>query len=163
MIELRAHEELKDTIMVAMPILVSEGACPKKIVSDVVKNLNNPRQATRGVPIGPNVSFKSTKQIYRPISNKNGASSSGTKKQVEVSRQEVSNLNLSRKLNSIENNDDLLIEGKLLLVNDDGKPLPKVVSTVNVDSDSEVEEAICDEFDIMIRGRKKKYIHFDVC
>ncbi|GKG35594.1 zinc knuckle CX2CX4HX4C containing protein, partial [Tanacetum coccineum] len=81
MIELRADEELKDTIMVAMPKLVGEGfnmctirveyewkpprcssckvfghvlnECPKKIVSDVVKNLNNPRQATRGVPVGP--------------------------------------------------------------------------------------------------------------
>ncbi|GKE70977.1 hypothetical protein Tco_1529049 [Tanacetum coccineum] len=33
-----------------------------------------------------------------------------------------------------------LIEGKLFLVDDDGKPLPKVVYMVNVDSDSEVEE-----------------------
>ncbi|GKB38935.1 hypothetical protein Tco_0883877 [Tanacetum coccineum] len=33
-----------------------------------------------------------------------------------------------------------LIEEKLLLVDDDGKPLPKVVSTVNVNSESEVEE-----------------------
>nr|GEV22651.1 hypothetical protein [Tanacetum cinerariifolium] len=158
MIELRAHEELKDAIMVAMPIL----------------NLNNPSQATRGVLVGPKVSFKSTKQIYKPVSNKNGVSTSGKKKQVEVSRQEVNNLNLFDKLNLIENNHELgtnggnsssdekgvasssisttpiaemidkfkrqLIEGKLLLVNDYGKPLPKVVSTVNKDSDSEVEE-----------------------
>ncbi|GJS40289.1 zinc knuckle CX2CX4HX4C containing protein [Tanacetum coccineum] len=27
--------------------------CPKKIVSDVVKNLKNPRQAGRGVLVGP--------------------------------------------------------------------------------------------------------------
>ncbi|GJR10613.1 hypothetical protein Tco_0793265 [Tanacetum coccineum] len=33
-----------------------------------------------------------------------------------------------------------LIEGKLLLVDDNGKPLPNVVFTVNADSDSEVEE-----------------------
>nr|GEU46060.1 putative RNA-directed DNA polymerase, eukaryota, reverse transcriptase zinc-binding domain protein [Tanacetum cinerariifolium] len=33
-----------------------------------------------------------------------------------------------------------LIEWKLLLVNDDGKPLPKVVSTVNANIDSEVKE-----------------------
>ncbi|GKA22300.1 hypothetical protein Tco_0708262, partial [Tanacetum coccineum] len=33
-----------------------------------------------------------------------------------------------------------LIEGKLLLVNDDGKSLPKVASTVNADSDSKVEK-----------------------
>ncbi|GJX81367.1 hypothetical protein Tco_0330848, partial [Tanacetum coccineum] len=76
MIKLRADEKLKDTIVVAMP---------KLILSDVVKNLNNPKQATGGVPFGPNT-----------------------------------------------------IDGKLLLVDDDGKPLPKVVSTINADSDSEV-------------------------
>nr|GEY67209.1 hypothetical protein [Tanacetum cinerariifolium] len=112
-----------------------------------------------------------------------------------------------------------MIEGKLLLVDDDRKPLLKVVSTVNADSNSEVEEvfdehitfmvstglkrgsdngydtnslweqrketkrddyydlydddlydsldmsdtlhAICDEFDIMVRGRKKKQIYFN--
>ncbi|GJT53513.1 hypothetical protein Tco_0988567 [Tanacetum coccineum] len=90
MIGLRADEELKDIIVVAMPRLVDEGF-----------NMCS-------IP--------------------------------EVSRQEVSNSNPFDALNSIENDDDL---GKLLLVDDDGKPLPKVVSTVNVDSDSEVEE----EFD----------------
>ncbi|GJY62950.1 copia protein [Tanacetum coccineum] len=81
MIDLQDDEELKYSIMVAMLKLISEGfnmctvcveyewkpprclsckvfrhvlnECPKKIVSDVVKILNNPRQATRGVPIGP--------------------------------------------------------------------------------------------------------------
>ncbi|GKB01057.1 hypothetical protein Tco_0829101 [Tanacetum coccineum] len=69
--------------------------------------MNNPRQATRGVPVGPNVSFKSTKQIYRPVSNKNGASTSSKKMLDEVSRQEVSNSNTFDALNLIENNDDL--------------------------------------------------------
>ncbi|GJW78373.1 RNA-directed DNA polymerase, eukaryota, reverse transcriptase zinc-binding domain protein [Tanacetum coccineum] len=164
MIELRADEELKDTIMVAMPKLVGEGfnictirveyewksprcssckvfglvlnECPKKIVSDVTKKLSNPRQATRGLPVG-------TKQ------------------------------------KGLINLKDL-IEGKLLLVDDNGKPLLKVVSTVNADSDSEVDDmkrneimtatddlydshdmsdnlqALCDEFDITVCGRKKK-------
>nr|GEZ20972.1 hypothetical protein [Tanacetum cinerariifolium] len=81
MIELRADVELKDTIVVAMPKLVGEwlymctirveyewkpprcssckvfghvlNECPKKIITDVVKNLNNPRQTTRGVSVGP--------------------------------------------------------------------------------------------------------------
>ncbi|GJT78722.1 hypothetical protein Tco_1045447 [Tanacetum coccineum] len=148
MIELRADEELKDTIIVAMPKLY-----PKKIVSDVVKNLNNPKQATRGVSVGPKVGFKSTKKIYRHVPNKNGASASGKKKQVEVFRQEVSNSNPFDVLNSIDNDDDLerysrvhmrsiyklerhILDGKLMPVDDDGKPL---VPTGNVDSDSEVE------------------------
>ncbi|GJW06692.1 zinc finger, CCHC-type containing protein [Tanacetum coccineum] len=153
MIELRADEELKDTIVVAMPKLVGEGfnmctirveyewkpprclsckvfghhldACLKKIVSNV-KTLNNPRQATRSVPVSPNVSFKSTKQIYIRVYNKNVANTSGKKKQAKVSRQEV-------RMRGFQ-------DGKLLLMDDVGKSLPKVVSTVNADSDSEVEE-----------------------
>nr|GEX48197.1 hypothetical protein [Tanacetum cinerariifolium] len=37
-----------------------------------------------------------------------------------------------------------IIEGKLTLVDDDGKPLPKVVSTENANSDSEVEDVVDD-------------------
>ncbi|GKE37698.1 hypothetical protein Tco_1461103 [Tanacetum coccineum] len=139
-IELRADEELKDTIVVAMSKLIGEGfykfnicvkylwkptrclsckvfghildECPKKIISDVVKNLKSPRQATRG-----DVGFKSTKQIYRPVSNNNGSITSGKKSKLKC-----------------------LDKRKLLLVDDDGKSLLKVVSTVNADSDSEVEE-----------------------
>ncbi|GKB40133.1 hypothetical protein Tco_0885075 [Tanacetum coccineum] len=81
MIELRADVELKDTIMMAMPKLVGKGS----IVSDVVKNLSNPRQATRGVPLVQ----------------------SGKRKQAEVARQEVSYSNPFDALNSIENDDEL--------------------------------------------------------
>ncbi|GKE49662.1 hypothetical protein Tco_1480920 [Tanacetum coccineum] len=135
MIELRADDELKDTIMVTMSKLIGEGfymfnirveyewkppkylsckvfghvlyECPKKIISDVVKNLKSPRQATRGVPVGPNVGFKSTKQIYRPVSKKNGSSTSGKKKQVEVYGQEVSNSNPFNVLNLIKDDGEL--------------------------------------------------------
>ncbi|GJZ70383.1 hypothetical protein Tco_0633933 [Tanacetum coccineum] len=147
MIELRANEELKILAWWCLSCKVFGhvlDVCPKKIVSDVMKNLNDPRQASRGVP------------------------------QVEVSREEVSNSNPFDALNSIENDDVLgtnggksssggkgvasssisttpvaegllnlqynLREGKFILVDDDGKPLSKVVYTVNVDSDGEVEE-----------------------
>nr|GEV52302.1 RNA-directed DNA polymerase, eukaryota [Tanacetum cinerariifolium] len=170
MIDLQADEELKDSIVVAMPNLVGEGynmytirvyyewkplrclsykvfghvlnECPKKIFLDVVKNLNNPRQATK-------------------------------EKQAEVSRQEVSNSNPFNALNSIENDDELgmnrgntksarkgslnvahgsssnthiidkikklerkIIDSKLMFVDDDGIPL---VPVGNVDNESEVE------------------------
>ncbi|GJQ97762.1 hypothetical protein Tco_0008901 [Tanacetum coccineum] len=51
MIDFRANVELKDTIMVAMPELVGEGS----VCSNAAKNLKNPRQAGRGVPVGPKV------------------------------------------------------------------------------------------------------------
>ncbi|GKC60396.1 hypothetical protein Tco_1087994 [Tanacetum coccineum] len=37
-----------------------------------------------------------------------------------------------------------ILDGKLTLVDDDGKSLPKVVSTANVDSDSEMEDVVND-------------------
>ncbi|GJW66963.1 hypothetical protein Tco_0121387 [Tanacetum coccineum] len=42
-----------------------------------------------------------------------------------------------------------IIEGKLTLVEDDEKPLPKVVSTDNADSDSEVEDVVDDHAGFM--------------
>ncbi|GJU67218.1 hypothetical protein Tco_1253477 [Tanacetum coccineum] len=122
---------------------------PNKIILDVVKNLNNPRQTTRGVMVGPKVSFKSTKQIYRHVTNKNGANTSGKKKQAKMPRQDISNSKPFGVHNSITDDDVLerinkierqMIEGKLLLADDDGKLLPKVVSTINANSDNEVEE-----------------------
>nr|GFA55847.1 hypothetical protein [Tanacetum cinerariifolium] len=60
-IELRDDMELRDTI-------VEE--CPKYIGLGEAKNLKKPSQAHRGVPPGPKVGFKPTKQVYRPISIK---------------------------------------------------------------------------------------------
>ncbi|GJV26294.1 hypothetical protein Tco_1378989 [Tanacetum coccineum] len=175
MIDLRADRELKDTIVVAMPKLPCEGfslctirveyewkspicssckvfgyvlnECPKKSVSDTV--LNNPRQATKGVRVGPKVSFKSTKQIYRPISNKNGANTnveddddfgtnvrdlnSAGKGYLNVVHDSSSNTPIIVKIDKIERK---ILDGKLTFVDDDGNPL---VPTGNVDSDSEVE------------------------
>ncbi|GJY27282.1 hypothetical protein Tco_0402008 [Tanacetum coccineum] len=66
MVELRAGTELKDTLVVDVPKFVDK--CPKKIVSDVLKNLKIPRQAVRGGPVGSKfgskVQFKPTKQVY---------------------------------------------------------------------------------------------------
>ncbi|GKC14782.1 hypothetical protein Tco_1011564 [Tanacetum coccineum] len=161
MIELRADVELKDTIVVAMPKLVGEGfymctirveyeckpprcssckvfghvlnECPKKIIPDAVKNLNNPRQATRGVSVGPNVCFKSTKQVYKPVSNKNGASTSGKGSKLKWLDKSSSNTPIISKIDKLERQ---IIDGKLMFVDDDGNPL---VSTSYVDSEGEVD------------------------
>nr|GEW05952.1 hypothetical protein [Tanacetum cinerariifolium] len=133
MIELRANVELKDTIVVAMPKLVM-GSIDALYVLSMSGNLPSVRvvrEVATGVQVGPKVGFKPTKQFYKLVSNKSSVSSSSKKKQAEVSRPEVSNSNPSDALNSVENDDDL---------DDDGKLLPKVVSTVNANSDSEVEE-----------------------
>nr|GEW62312.1 hypothetical protein [Tanacetum cinerariifolium]GEY66182.1 hypothetical protein [Tanacetum cinerariifolium] len=141
MIELRADVKLKDTIMVAMPKLVDE--CPRKIVSNVVKNLKTPKQAVKGVQVGPKVCFKPTKQVYRPVSNKVSDNISGKKKQAKLSSQEVSNSNPFDALNCVEDDDDdlahTILDGKLTFVDDDGNPLYMNVPKGNEDSESEMK------------------------
>ncbi|GJV98120.1 hypothetical protein Tco_1553372 [Tanacetum coccineum] len=163
--------------------------------------MNNPRLANRGVSVGPNVSFKSTKHIYRPISNKNGANTSGKKKQVEVARENV-NSNPFDALNFVEDDLDLGTNGRnsKLLGNVDSESEVKVVfeETANLTAstsfkggsdkgyvtnsllqqwretkrnddydtyDGDLYEShdmsdhlqpICDDIDIIVRGRKKK-------
>ncbi|GKB46734.1 hypothetical protein Tco_0897487 [Tanacetum coccineum] len=118
------------------------------------------------------VGFKAVKQVYRLVSYRNNASTSGKKKQVAVSSKEVSGSNPFDAFNSVEIEDDLGTNGgnsklvekgpnfgvspsnheffnmgsskKLTLVDDVGKPLPKVVSMKNADSDREVEDVIDD-------------------
>ncbi|GKC58269.1 hypothetical protein Tco_1085867, partial [Tanacetum coccineum] len=53
----------------------------KRIVSDVLNNLKNPRQAARRVKVGLKLGFIRTKQVYQLVFNKNVANTSGKKKQ----------------------------------------------------------------------------------
>nr|GEY68224.1 hypothetical protein [Tanacetum cinerariifolium] len=74
---------------------------------NVMQNLKNPRQAARGVQVGPKVDFKPIKQVYRHFSNKNSFNTSSNKKQAAVSRKEVSYSTSYDALNSVKNDDDL--------------------------------------------------------
>ncbi|GJT69518.1 hypothetical protein Tco_1028804 [Tanacetum coccineum] len=148
-IEVRADVELKDIIVVAMPKLVGDirrlgygpnpvDDCPRIIDSNVVKNMKNPSQTTRGVLVGPK------KKDAKPTI-------------------EISNSNLFDVLNLVENNVDsgtnggtsnmaikkanssgssLIIDEKIILVDDEGKPLTNV--DYSGDHDSEVEVASVD-------------------
>ncbi|GJZ29663.1 hypothetical protein Tco_0574310 [Tanacetum coccineum] len=103
----------------------------------------------------------------------NSASASGNKKQAGLSTQDISNSNLFDVLNSIKNDYDLgtnrgsskLAEkgsnsdGKLMLVDDDGKPLKKVDYLVNADSDSEAEEVFNETVGFMASTSSKVYNH----
>nr|GEU58396.1 hypothetical protein [Tanacetum cinerariifolium] len=97
--------------------------------------------------------------VYRPISNRNNDITSGKKNQVVVPSKDVSNSSTFDALNSIENDNDL---GKPTLVDDNGKPLPKAVSTENADSNYEVEDVVNDHVIFMastglIRGDDSGY------
>nr|GEW54801.1 reverse transcriptase domain-containing protein [Tanacetum cinerariifolium] len=174
MIELRIDVELKDTIMVAMPKLFWEGFYTCTIRVD---------QAPRGVLVCPKVGFKPVKQVYRPVSKKNNANTSGNKKKDAKSIKEVTP-NPFDVLNSVENDVDFgtntgtsnlaskeanssgssfwnvgssststtptvvekidnlekrIIDEKIILVDDEGKPLKKVNYSGDHDSGDEVQ------------------------
>ncbi|GJR66338.1 hypothetical protein Tco_0012403 [Tanacetum coccineum] len=176
MIKLRADVELKYTIVVAMHKLVMKGfctfiirveyewkpprcacckvfghvqdECPKNIGSNVAKNLKKPSQAPRGVPVGPKMGFKPVKQVYRPVSKKNNANTSGNNKEANSSGYSFWNVRSSsttttthivEKINKLKR---LIIDGKLTLVDDEGNPLEKFDYSSDHNSEDEVEQRI---------------------
>ncbi|GJX75081.1 hypothetical protein Tco_0313676 [Tanacetum coccineum] len=128
MIDLRADEELKDSIPCSSCKVFGHvlNECPKKIVSNVVKNLNNPRQATRGVSVDPNVSNSNPFDALNSIEDDDDL---GT----NVVHCSSSNTPIIDKIHKLECQ---ILDGKFMFVDDDGNPL---VPTGNVDSDSKVE------------------------
>ncbi|GJV52050.1 retrotransposon protein, putative, ty1-copia subclass [Tanacetum coccineum] len=130
MIELRVDMELKDNIVVAMPKITEEGhytcnirveyewkphtcasckafghnheECPKNTGAGETKNLKKTSQAPKGIPVGPKVGFKPTKE-YRPVPKKHTANSSGNKKKGVDSTNKVSDSNPFEVLNSFDN------------------------------------------------------------
>ncbi|GKA38379.1 hypothetical protein Tco_0730930 [Tanacetum coccineum] len=126
--------------------------CPKNIDSNVVKNMKKLSQTPRGVSVGPKVGFKPTKQVYRQVPKKNNVNTSGNKKKDAEPTIAVSNSNPFDVLNSVENDIDLgtdggtsnlamerlIIDGKVTLIDDEGKPLIIVDSSGDHDSKDEV-------------------------
>nr|GFB24106.1 hypothetical protein [Tanacetum cinerariifolium] len=146
MIEVRANVELKDIIMVAMPKLSREGfhtfGCSEE--------LEKASQATRGVSVGRKFGFKPAKE-YRPVSKKPTANTGGNKKKCVEPTKAVSNSNLFDVLNSVKNDGELgtvdkigkleklVMDGKVTLVDDDGKLLKNVDYLGDHDSKDEIE------------------------
>ncbi|GJW20639.1 RNA-directed DNA polymerase, eukaryota [Tanacetum coccineum] len=151
---------LIDNTLDTLNVIISKSKdeCPKNIDSDVVKNMKKPSQTPRGVPVGPKVGFKPTKQVFRQVSKKNNVNTSSNKKKDVEPTIEVSNSNPFDVLNSVENDIDLgtnggtsnlasqkidkmerlIIDGKVTLVNDEGNSLKKVDSSGDYDSEDEV-------------------------
>nr|GEW57757.1 hypothetical protein [Tanacetum cinerariifolium] len=101
MIELQADVELKDNIVVAMPKITRDGHYTCNVVGEK-KTVKKPSQASRGVPVGLKMDFKSQKE-YRPVTKKPNTSSSGNKKKGVEPTIEVCNSNPFDVLNSVYN------------------------------------------------------------
>ncbi|GKC53584.1 putative reverse transcriptase domain-containing protein, partial [Tanacetum coccineum] len=120
--------------------------CPKNTGSDVVKNLKKPSQAPKGVSVGPKVGFKPAKQVYRQVSKKNNINTSGKKKKdVEANSSgssfwntESSSISTTPIVEKIDKLEKLIIDRKIKLVDDEGKPLKKVDYPGDHDSEDEV-------------------------
>nr|GEV63978.1 hypothetical protein [Tanacetum cinerariifolium] len=176
LIEVGTDVELKDNIMVAMPKRFREGLYTCNV--RVEYEWKHPRCACLG--------FKPVKQVYRHVSKKNNAKTSGNKKKNMDPTIEVSNLNpfdvlnsikyvvdlgrnggtsnlASKKANSsgssfwnvessststtlivekIDKMKRLIIEGKVTLVDNEGKPLTKVDSSNDYDSEDKVASCL---------------------
>ncbi|GJU89800.1 hypothetical protein Tco_1302223 [Tanacetum coccineum] len=165
MIELQADVELKDTIVVAMLKLSGQGfyrcnvqveyewkphryacckvfghiqeECPKNPGLGVVKNLKKPSHSSRGVPVGPKVSFKTAKEIDLVLKKaycqhiamgtsnlaSNGANSSG----LSFWNVETSSIRTTPIVDKIRKIEKLIVDGKLTLMDNDGKPLKRLI------------------------------------
>ncbi|GJY04964.1 hypothetical protein Tco_0370904 [Tanacetum coccineum] len=175
-----ADVELKDNIVVAMPKIVREGfytcivhveyewkpprcacckvfvhvqdECTKIIDSDVVKNMKQPSQATRGVLVGPKptieVSNSNPFDVLNSVENNvdlgiNGGTSNLASKKANSSGSsfwniESSSISTTPLVEKIDKIERLIIDGKVTLVDDEGKPLTKVDSLGDHDSEDEV-------------------------
>nr|GEW25392.1 hypothetical protein [Tanacetum cinerariifolium] len=91
--------------------------CPKRIISDVLKNLKNPKQAARGVQAGPKQGFKPTKQVYQLVSKKNGANTSRGNSKSSKALGSPTTTPLTEKIHNLERQ---VLDGKYVLVDDDG-------------------------------------------
>nr|GEW79684.1 hypothetical protein [Tanacetum cinerariifolium] len=126
-------------------------SCPKRVVDKPKKQHTNydgfqlpPRHTSRGTNAGSKVQYKPEKQVYQYVLKKNGVSPSGSKKYHET--------NSANLINELKIQ---MLDGKLVLVGDDGKPLKpcrsmfpsssnvaskKVDDPVNEDSSDEMLE-----------------------
>ncbi|GKB87837.1 cytokinin dehydrogenase 3-like protein, partial [Tanacetum coccineum] len=132
MIELRADVEMKENIVVAMPKITKEShyTCASE-----KKTVKKPSQASRGVPVGPKMDFKSQKE-YRPVTKKPNTSSSGNKKKGVEPTIKVSNSNPFYVLNSIDNDVEFgTNRGTSNLGNNEATPSGS--SFMNIDNDGE--------------------------
>ncbi|GJS84838.1 hypothetical protein Tco_0751379 [Tanacetum coccineum] len=122
---------------------IKEGEeCPKSIGSGKVKSLKKPSQTPRGVSVSLNVRFKPVKQVFKPVSKKPIANTSGNKKKdVELNKEnvETSSISTTPIVDKIRKLEKIIIDGKATLVDEEGKPLKRVDYPGDHDSEDEVE------------------------
>ncbi|GJR31582.1 zinc knuckle CX2CX4HX4C containing protein [Tanacetum coccineum] len=186
---LRADVEMKDTIMVVMLKLIGERSymctirveyewippmyssckvfghvvdeCPKKIISDVVKNLKNPRQVARDVSILNPFNALNSVENDDDLGTNGGNSKAARKGSLNVAPGYMASMSLKSGNESGYGNNSLLEQWRKTKRDDDYDPYND--DFYKSHDMSENLQAICYDFGITVHGRKKKYFFFDVC
>ncbi|GJX04138.1 hypothetical protein Tco_0190054 [Tanacetum coccineum] len=123
-IELRADVALKGTIVVDVPKHTGEGFSRCIVCVEYKWKLPRSSDWSKVKVL--------IKQVYQPVSKKNGANTSGKKEQVDLDRQELIDAfdspTTTPSIERINNLQRKMLDGKLVLVDDDGKPLKSLNS-----------------------------------
>ncbi|GJS30171.1 hypothetical protein Tco_0490791, partial [Tanacetum coccineum] len=160
LIEVRVDVELKDNIVVAMPKLVGEGGVPvgpkvgfksvKQVFRHVSKKNNVNTSGNKKKDVEPTIDISNSNpfDVLNSFENDvdlgtNGGTSNLASKKANSSGSSFWNMKSSststtpivEKIDKIER---LIIDGKVTLMDDDGKPLTKVDSLDDHDSEDEV-------------------------
>ncbi|GJV29718.1 putative reverse transcriptase domain-containing protein [Tanacetum coccineum] len=122
--------------------------CPKNTDSGRVKNVKKLSQASRGVLVRPKVGFKPTKQVFRVVPKQTNANTSGGSSNMaskkdntsgssfgNVDSSSISTTPIHEKIDKIEK---LIFNGKVKLVDDEGKHVKKIDYLGDHDSRDEV-------------------------
>ncbi|GJW10447.1 hypothetical protein Tco_1576274 [Tanacetum coccineum] len=142
MIELRADMELKDNIVAVMPKINEGGYYTCNI--HVEYEWKPPRCVCCKMEFKP-------KQVYQPVSKKTAANTSANKKKNVDPPKESSSPSTTPTIEKINKMENLIIDGKAILVNNEGKPLRKV------DEDSEDDVASDDNEMASFLAKKDGY------
>ncbi|GKC21966.1 disease resistance response protein 206-like protein [Tanacetum coccineum] len=140
MIELRADVELKDNIVAAIPKITREGyyTCNIRVDVSKKKNVESTKEVSKSNPFEVLTSVENdmklgtnggTSNLANQVTNSSGSSF------WNVDASSPSTTPIVEKIDKIEK---LIIEGKVTLVDDEGKPLEKVTSSCQYDSEDEV-------------------------
>ncbi|GKD55664.1 reverse transcriptase domain-containing protein [Tanacetum coccineum] len=144
MIELRADVESKETIVMDIPKFMSGG-----YTRSIIRNLKMPRQAAPRPPVGLKPKFNFDGKLFENFDALEISVKNDEYNPVWGERG-LNTTPLAELINKVERQ---MLNGKLMLVDDDGKPLNKVdFDPVHSDSDSDVEVAYGETAQFMDSG-----------
>ncbi|GJX59326.1 hypothetical protein Tco_0290716 [Tanacetum coccineum] len=181
--------ELKDNIVVVMPKITEEGyyTCNIRVEykwkppsGNKKNNVKPTKEVSKSNPFEVLNSVENDVELVTNGGTSNLASQEANSTGSSFWNVDSSSLSITPVIEKIDKIEKLIIDGKVTLVDYEGKPLQKLVSSGDYDSEDEVTlvdnemasflakkdgrgqeipdklQAICDNLDIIVRGHRKK-------